>query len=73
MAITCYQKALQINRDFVKAHFDLGITFHDKELAEEAITCYQKVLYMNPDHANAYYHLATIYQDNNCCNCSLQR
>jgi lipoprotein NlpI len=58
-AISCYQKALEINPDFAEAHNNLGTTFNSQGRFEEAIGCFQKALAINPNFAEAHNNLGT--------------
>jgi len=56
-AITQYQKALQINPDYMEAHYNLGCALIQKGRMDEAIIQYQKALQINPDNAEVHYNL----------------
>ncbi|MBM4137690.1 MAG: tetratricopeptide repeat protein [Nitrospira sp.] len=62
-AITCYQRALQMNPQLIEAYHNLAWIFQEKNQTDEAITYYQKALNLNPALADAYYNLGTIFQD----------
>ncbi len=62
-AITCYQRALEMNPELVEAYHNLAWVFQEKNQLDEAITYYQKALNLNPTLADAYYNLGTIFQD----------
>jgi Flp pilus assembly protein TadD len=57
-AIAHYQKALQINPDYAKAHNNLGNALLKKGRVAEAITHYQKALQIKPDTLGVLNNLA---------------
>ena len=57
-----YEKAIQIDPNFEKAHNNLGILFYDVRETEKAINCFEKVLKINPEHKDANYSLGKIHQ-----------
>jgi predicted O-linked N-acetylglucosamine transferase (SPINDLY family) len=48
-AITCYQKALNLNPSLVKAHYHMGYSLQDQGKLDEAIACYRTALELQPD------------------------
>ncbi len=58
-AITQYQKALEINPDYVEAHYNLGDALLQKGNVDEAIAHFQKALEIKPDFAEAHYNLGS--------------
>ena len=59
-AISCYQKALEINPIDTDAYYNLGRVFQEKGQLDEAMTCYQKALQINPNLADAYNNIGNI-------------
>ena len=53
-AITCYDKALEINPEFVEVWNNKGISLHMLGRLEEAVTCYDKALEINPEFAEVW-------------------
>jgi tetratricopeptide (TPR) repeat protein len=62
-AIKCFKKAIAINPNYIEAHYNLGITYHDKGMLDEAITEYKKAIALKPDYINAQYNLGMTYYD----------
>jgi len=59
-AIVHYQKALQIDPDYVDACYNLGNALLQKGAVDEAIAHYQKALQINPDYAKACNNLGNV-------------
>ncbi len=59
-AIFHYQKALEINPDYAKAHNHLGTALLQKGKVDEAIFHYQKALQIAPDYAEPRNNLAWV-------------
>ncbi len=57
-----FQKALQIQPDFVNAHFNLGNALQGQGKIEAAIDHYQQALRIKPDYAQAHYSLGMTLQ-----------
>ncbi|QTA91412.1 tetratricopeptide repeat protein [Desulfonema magnum] len=62
-AISCFQKALQLNPDFAEAYVFIGNIIQAQGKSEEAISCYQKALDIKPDFAIAYNNMGNIVKD----------
>ena len=60
-AISCYQKAIEINPNSAKAHYQLGNIYLNLERDLEAIECYQTAIGINSSFDIAYYNLGTAY------------
>jgi len=63
MAIKCYEQALDIRPDYVKAHNNLGNALKQQGQLNAAIKCYEKALKIKPDYIEAYNNLGTCYDD----------
>ena len=57
-----YQKALQINPNYVEAHNNLGIIYFRKGKMDEALSEYQKAIEIKPDYAKGYYNIGNVYR-----------
>ena len=62
-AITCYEKALEIEPDCAEAYNNMGNAFRSKGKLDDAILCYQKALKLKPDFAGAYNNMGNTSQD----------
>ncbi|MCP4748714.1 MAG: tetratricopeptide repeat protein [Desulfobacteraceae bacterium] len=60
-AITCYQKALDLNSDCAQILYNLAVAFHKQNRIHEAIEHYWLALRKNPDLAQAHFNLADAY------------
>ena len=56
-AVGHFQGALEIEPDFAKAHYNLGVAFVQLGRVSEAIAHYNKALEINPNYAEAEYNL----------------
>lgn len=61
LAIASDSKALTINSDSAKAHFNLGGTYYRQGKRDAAIAEWQKAIDINPNLARAHYNLACAY------------
>ncbi len=52
-----YQKAIQIQPDYVDAHYNLGNVFQKQGELEKSTQAYQKAIQIQPDYADAYFNL----------------
>ena len=52
-AMSCYQKALELNPYHASSHYNLGNILQEKGQLDDAISCYQKTLQLKPDFAEA--------------------
>lgn len=60
LAISDYEKAIDINPHYAKAHNGLGL-MKAKTSPEEAIECYTKAIELNENYVNAYKNRAKCY------------
>ena len=60
-AIACYKKAIVLNPDHAKAHYNLGSSFSNKEMLDEAISEFKQALTINPNYAEAHNNLGNVY------------
>ena len=63
-AITCFQKALQIEPENAEAHDNLGLALLQKGQVDPAIIQFQKSLEINPDNAIAHGNLGSALLQN---------
>ena len=61
-AKNCYQQAIHIQPNYVKAHNNLGNIMKELGEFEKARNSYQKVIEIQPNHANAYYNLGLLFK-----------
>ena len=57
-AISCYEKAIQINHNYAAAHNNLGNVFREVRKYNEAISCHKKAIDIQPSFAQAHTNLA---------------
>ena len=60
-AIACYEKAIVLNPDHAKAHYNLGSIFSKKNMLDEAISEFKQTLTINPNYAEAHNNLGSVY------------
>lgn len=65
-ALTYFQKAIDIKRDFIPAWVYKGICLEQLKQYEEAIACYNQAIQINPNVADLWYNKGTTY-------CTLKR
>ena len=63
-ALSFYQKAIELNPDYVVAYNDLGIIYEKLKLPNEAEKMYKKAIELDPQYAGAYTNLALLYEKN---------
>jgi protein O-mannosyl-transferase len=63
-AITCYQKALENDPDFVKAHVNLGLVLYQQGRTLDAMTHWYEALSLRPTSASALNELAWVRATN---------
>lgn len=63
-ALSFYQKAIELNPDYVVAYNDLGIIYEKLQLPNEAEKMYKKAIELDPQYAGAYTNLALLYEKN---------
>ena len=54
-AITCYDKAIEINPQYADAYNNKGLSLYYLGDNQEAIACYDKAIEINPYYADAFY------------------
>ena len=56
-AISCYEKAININPNYVQAYYNLGIIFEKLNNFQESINCYKKAIEIKPNYTRAHNNL----------------
>ena len=56
----CYEKAIEINPNYVDAHYNLGVIFKELGENQKAKDCYEKAIEINPNYVNAHNNLGNI-------------
>lgn len=60
-AIECYQKAIEKNPRFPKAHHDLGLVYFSLDKVDDAISEYKTAIKSFPNYLDAHYNLGLAY------------
>ena len=60
-AISAYKKALAIDPNLTKAHYNLGLAYCKKDKLDEAISEYKETLAIDPNFSNAHNNLGVAY------------
>ena len=61
-AITCYDKALEINPRYVSAWYNKGFSFASLGRELEAIACYDKALEIDPRYVAAWHNKGAVFE-----------
>ena len=62
-AVKDYEKALTINPDYFKAHFNLGGTLQELDKLDLAIKSYERAIKIEPNYAEAHNNLGNVFKD----------
>ena len=62
-AMSCYQKAIEINPRIVGAHNNMGLIYRNLNDLENAVKSYQSAIKIQPNHGGAYHNLALAYKE----------
>ena len=57
-----FQKAVEINPNYVWGHYGIGWVYSSQGMFDKAIASYQKAIVINPNHAEAHYNLGSAYR-----------
>ena len=52
-----FQKAIEINPNYLQAHNNLGATLHELGKTQKAINYFQKAIKINPNYAAAHWNI----------------
>ena len=62
-AVKYYEKAIVIDPDYYKAHYNLGGLFHDMGKLNAAIKSFEKALSLKPDYAEAHNNIGNVFKE----------
>jgi protein O-GlcNAc transferase len=62
-AVSSYKKAILIKPDYAKAHFNLGVAYHDLLQYENSINYYNQSITIDPNYAEAHNNLGNVLRD----------
>ena len=68
VAITCYEKAIDLNPDFAEAYSNLGIAQQELKQYDAAIKSFRKAINIDPSYAAPYSNLGVTLQELNQLN-----
>ena len=71
-AIEDYVKAIELNPDYVDAHYNRGGAYVNKGDYDRAIEDYTKAIELNPDYADAYKNRGFAYSGKGDYNCAIE-
>jgi len=60
-AVDYYQKTIEIDPNYIDAHFELGIAYYHRARIKDAIDEFQTVLQLDPQYHSAHYRLGLCY------------
>ncbi|KAJ6240375.1 tpr repeat-containing protein [Anaeramoeba flamelloides] len=61
MAVSYFQKSIQMNGNFSKSHFNLGRVYTKLEFFKFAIESYEKSIAIDPEYLDSYINLSALY------------
>ena len=62
-AIISYKKAIGINKNYAKAHYNLALTYKIKKNYSDAQKHFEKAINIINDYAKAHFHLAMLLKE----------
>jgi tetratricopeptide (TPR) repeat protein len=62
LAIENYEKSININPEYARAHFNLGSVLQDLNSIDLAVKSYKRAIQINPEYAEAYNNIGVIFQ-----------
>ena len=62
-AVKYYEKAISLNFDYAKAHFNLGSALHELGQLEESVKSYESSIAIEPNYAEAHNNLGNILRE----------
>jgi len=60
-AIEFYQKAIEVNCDYIDARYDLGVAYYHRGRVSQAVAEYRTVLDLDPNYHAAHYRIGICY------------
>jgi protein O-GlcNAc transferase len=63
IAVEFYNKAIMINPNYAKAHYNLGGALHELGQLDESVKSYESSLLIEPDYAQAYNNLGNVFRE----------
>jgi tetratricopeptide (TPR) repeat protein len=61
VAIRCFEKAVELNPNDAKSHYNIGLLYSKKGKTKEAISHYKQAIAINPSDADFHYNLGHTY------------
>lgn len=71
-AIEYYQRAIEVDPNYIDAHYDLGVASYHRGRVQDAIRSFQRVLSLDPNYHAAHYRIAICYLHTNQFNVAAQ-
>ena len=62
-AVSCYQKAIEINPNYIKAHNNLGNTYQELGKYQKSVKCFKQAIDINPNFETAHNNLGNAFQE----------
>ena len=62
-AVKSYEKAIEIDPNYAKAHYNLGGAYHELGQFEDSVKSYEKSIVIDPNYAQAHYNLGNVLKD----------
>ena len=60
-AILAYDKAIEIEKDYMEAWFNKAVSHHNLEKPKAALNAYSRAIELNPSYAEAYFNRAGLF------------
>jgi tetratricopeptide (TPR) repeat protein len=61
--ISLYQRAIEINPDYGKAYYNMGIAYNELKEYKNAIDAYERAIEINLDYGKAYCNMGNVYDE----------
>jgi len=58
-----FSKIIEINSNYVNAHYNQGAVFKELEEYQKAIGCYEKAIQINPNYVDVYNNLGIVLEE----------
>jgi tetratricopeptide (TPR) repeat protein len=62
-AISIFSRIIELEPNNYRAHYNLGIAFHNSNQLDKAVEAYQTALEINPNYYFCYYNLGLVYEE----------